>query len=107
MPRLDDDGQTVELDLHGCRLHEALDLIDATLDLAARRGRHAVRIVHGRSTSSSSQRTIKSEFLRLLDEGAYSGWITSTLRRPGNTHCSLRIDQMRPDSTPIKLYDVW
>lgn len=44
---LHDDGQRVELDVHGCTVDGALDLIRGTLALASRRGRIQVEVIHG------------------------------------------------------------
>ena len=51
-PRVDDDGQTVTLDLHGAPVDEAVRLARRLVREAARRGRRTVKIVHGQSTSN-------------------------------------------------------
>ena len=82
-PRLDDDGQTVTLDLHGARVDEALDLVDALVVEAARRGRTTARVVHGASTTGSGARTIKSALHDALDGGDFSPPVTSAFRQEG------------------------
>lgn len=42
-----DDGQRVELDVHGSTVDGALEMIRGTLALAARRGRSQVEVIHG------------------------------------------------------------
>ncbi len=88
-PTLDDDGQTVTLDLHGATVDEALGLARRVVAAAARRGRRNVRIIHGRSTSDrpTRDRTIKQALHDLLDRGA--------------------LDVTTPtDTAPIRLLDV-
>lgn len=85
-PRLDDDGQSVTLDLHGARVDEALWLAEAAVAEAARRGRSTVRLIHGHSTTGpfGDDRTIKSELYRALDSGALGSAVTSSFRNEGS-----------------------
>ena len=50
-PRLTDDGTTVELDVHGAYVDEAINLVRRVALLASERGRSTLRVVHGSSTS--------------------------------------------------------
>lgn len=70
--RLQDDGHTVTLDLHGVTVDDAERLIRRTVGLAAERGRSRVSIVHGASTSSLHyrNRTIRHVLYDLLDADA-------------------------------------
>ena len=74
-PRLIDDGSTVTLDLHGVTVEEALRLVRATANLATARGRSALRVIHGASTSDprTRNRTIKHAIHDLLDEEGLPG----------------------------------
>ncbi len=45
-------GGIVETDLRGLRVDEALDRLDAALDLAAAEGRDEMRIIHGIGTGA-------------------------------------------------------
>jgi hypothetical protein len=86
-PRLDDDGQTLTLDLHGATVDEALRTIDAAIIQAARYGRASVRVVHGLSTSEvdSDRITIMRAFHDELAEGVYNTHVTSSVRLEGST----------------------
>ncbi|NNF58289.1 MAG: Smr/MutS family protein [Rhodothermaceae bacterium] len=90
MPRLSDDGSTVTLDLHGARVEEALALVRRVIDAARVRGRSAVRVVHGASTSDplTRNRTIKHALYDELDDGGLPG-ITDAIRFEGETLLSL------------------
>ena len=84
MPRLDDDGQSLTLDLHGARVDAALDLAHAAVIEAARRGRRTVRLVHGLSTTEAgAERTIKTELYGDLDGGAFDRHVTGAVRMEG------------------------
>lgn len=81
-PRLDDDGQSVTLDLHGARIHDALDLATSLIVEAARHGRSTVRLVHGASTADrGADRTIKTALHDALDDGAFDQHVTSSFRQ--------------------------
>lgn len=83
-PRLDDDGQSVTLDLHGATVDDALDLAYAVVVEAARRGRSTVRLVHGASTTDAGgARTIKLALHDALDDGAYDRHVTSEFKMDG------------------------
>ena len=78
-PRLDDDGQTVTLDLHGARVAEALRLATSVVVEAARHGRTTVRLVHGSSTADrGAERTIKGALHDAVDRGDFDQHVTSS-----------------------------
>lgn len=84
LPRLDDDGQTVTLDLHGATVDEAVRLAEAAVVQAARYGRSSLRLIHGVSTwEGGDRRTIKGELHRLLDAGAFDRHVASTYTTEG------------------------
>ena len=80
--RLDDDGQSVTLDLHGATVHEALRLTDALIVEAARHGRSTVRLIHGSSTTGpdGGDRTIKTALHRALEDGQFSRHVTTSFK---------------------------
>lgn len=82
-PHLSDDGFSVTLDLHGARVDEALDLVDALVAEAALHGRTTARVVHGASTSGAGRRTIKSALYDALDAGDFAPHVTSAFRQEG------------------------
>ncbi len=106
-PRVDDDGQTVTLDLHGASVDEAVDLARRCVREAARRGRHTVKIVHGHSTSSRlyANRTIKTALYDLLDRGVFANAVTHAWRADGHLLLSLDVTATA-DATPIRLLDI-
>lgn len=82
--RLDDDGRTVTLDLHGARVADALDLAESVVVQAARFGRATVRLVHGTSTADrGAERTIKGALHDALDAGDYDRHVTSSFKMDG------------------------
>ena len=82
--RLDDDGQSLTLDLHGARVDQAVDLSHAAVVEAARYGRQTVRLVHGLSTTEAGAvRTIKTELLDAYDDGAFDRHATGAVRMEG------------------------
>ena len=106
-PRVDDDGQTVTLDLHGASVEEATTLAARLVREAARCGRHTVKIVHGHSTSSGlyQNRTIKNALYDLLDRGALGEAVTHAWRADGHLLLSLDLTAAA-DPRPIRLLDV-
>ena len=107
LPRLQDDGHTVTLDLHGVRVDEAERFILRTAALAAGRGRHRLTVIHGASTSSElyRNRTIRHRLYDLLDAGDLDAWVTSELRLDGST--LLGLDGARAsDPTPLTPRDI-
>lgn len=82
--RLDDDGRSLTLDLHGARVDDALDLSHAAVVEAARYGRTTVRLVHGLSTTEAgAARTIKTALLDAYDDGAFDRHATNAIRMEG------------------------
>lgn len=105
MPRLDDDGSTVQLDLHGLRVDEALALCRRTLSLCLDRGRGTLVLIHGLSTSAGTHRnrTIKHDVHTWLS-GAPPG-VTDWLARDAEVVVALDLTRpSRPDR--IRLLDV-
>lgn len=107
LPRVDDDGQTVTLDLHGARVDEAVDLARRLVGEAARRGRGTVRLIHGSSTTRSGgqRRTVKAALHALLDAGTMGTAVTDVWRAEDYVVLSLPLTPDR-DSRPIRLRDV-
>lgn len=71
-PAIRDLGQTVELDLHGTSVRDAIILLRRTLMVCAARGRTSVKVIHGYSTSvrPRANATIRDMLYELLDEGS-------------------------------------
>ena len=106
VPRLDDDGHAVTLDLHGARVADAERLAHDVVLEAARRGRSTLRIVHGHSTTDplGGSRTIKTALLDLLDRGAFGPHVVSALRSEGHVLVGLA-PAMRPAPGRLRLSD--
>ncbi|NNE47660.1 MAG: Smr/MutS family protein [Rhodothermales bacterium] len=106
-PSVSDDGQTIELDLHGASVQIAEDMILATIPLAANRGRSVVRVIHGVSTSETfdDRSTIKSALLALLEQGTMDRYVTDWIVLEGSTLVSLNVTGQR-DSTRILIRDI-
>jgi len=105
-PRLLDDQVRPELDLHGCSVDEALRLSRALITESARRGRDSVRIIHGKSTTGSKSRTIKSALTELIDSGQLSLHVASTYKSEGHMLVALRKGGNRYRSNRITLRDI-
>lgn len=105
MPRLDDDGSMVTLDLHGASVEEAINMTYAVLRLAEDRGRRQIKLIHGSSTTAPGRRTIKSELRSLLDNGPLAGRATNVLRSRDYVVLSLDLTAS-PDPTRIQLHEV-
>ena len=106
-PRLEDDGHTITLDLHGARVAEAEQLAEAVVIEAARRGRATVRLIHGASTSErgDGRRTIKSAIHEMLDDGEFHRHVASVVRADG--HVLLGIAPApRPIAGRIRIRDL-
>lgn len=69
--RVSDDGTTVELDLHGVYVDEAIALVEKAAAVASERGRSTLRVIHGSSSSDplSRNRTIKHALEDVLAGG--------------------------------------
>lgn len=106
-PRLNDDGHTVTLDLHGASVEEALDLAVRLVREAARRGRSSVKLVHGQSTSSRlyQNRTIKHALRDLMDRRTLDDVVVHVWR--GDGHLLLALDvTASANPAPIRLFDL-
>lgn len=90
-PQIRDNGQTVELDLHGARVEDAVALTRKLLDEATRRGRSSVRLIHGHSTSDGMNYTIKRALYDLLEESSVAAQFGSVVRSEGSLLISLPI----------------
>jgi DNA mismatch repair protein MutS2 len=67
-------GGTVETDLRGLRVDEALDRLDVALDLAAAEGRDEIRVIHGIGTG-----TLRSAVREHLPRSPYIlEWVEAT-----------------------------
>jgi hypothetical protein len=106
-PRVDDDGRTVTLDLHGAPVERAAELIVRACAVAARRGRATVRVVHGSSTSDPAMlnRTIRHALDDLLDSGALKAWVVESVRGESITLLGLPLGTP-PDRRLISLADL-
>jgi len=105
--RLTDSGTVVTLDLHGAPLAEARRVLAATVRTAASRGRTAVRVVHGSSTSDPLARnaTIKHDLEDMLLNNGF-GSVTDWVQLGDVTTLSLPIGS-RSDRRLITLKEVW
>lgn len=107
MIRLDDDGTTVTLDLHGLTVDEALAVTRRTLDLAESRGRATLKVIHGHSTSGvPGRQTIKTALYDALDHGFLQRYQTNHHRTQGTLILSLGLGQT-PQTARIRSTDVW
>ena len=104
---LRDDGHTIELDLHRARVAEAERLFEEAVVLAADRGRHTLRAVHGHSTTDprGEAATIKRAVQRLLASGYLAEYVASWLDSGGATLVGLK-PAARVDPRRITLGDV-
>ena len=106
-PTLKDFGHTVELDLHGATIREAIPLLRTTLIVSRRYGRDSVKVIHGYSTSVNPPRkgrSIRDELYQLLEDGSLPQ-VVSDYRFRGHTilflgHTSSKIH------SPITMRDV-
>jgi DNA-nicking Smr family endonuclease len=105
MPSVRDDGTTVEIDLHGARLHEAERLLDIIISEASRRGRTQLRVIHGASTFGDDTPSIKGMLYRGLDERRWPE-VTSAARFEGHSILSLPIAIKRRNSSRITMLDI-
>lgn len=101
-----DDGERVTLDLHGVHLAEAELRLRRTVALATARGRSAVWVVHGSSTSDVRARnpTIKHLVEDLLARAALPE-VTGSFSTGESTILSLALGSTR-DRRPIVAGDV-
>jgi len=104
-PRLLDDGTTVQIDLHGFHVDEAIDLVRRVASIASERGRSTLRIIHGSSTSDplTMNRTIKHVLLDAMDGGIHG--VTSHYSMEDVTLLNLDHSRNR-DPRPLALNDL-
>ena len=72
-------GGTLEADLRGLRVDEALDRVDAALDLAIAQGREELRIIHGIGTGAL-KRAVREHLTRVRYEVE---WLEATREEGG------------------------
>ncbi len=107
MIRLEDDGTTVTLDLHGLTVDDALSVTRHTLQLAEERGRATLKVIHGHSTSGMpGQRTIKTALYRELEHGFLSHYQTNHHRETGALLLSLGVS-IGASSERIQTTEIW
>ena len=87
-------------------LYPSLDLMEATVEAAAARGRQKVKVIHGPSTSGGAGRSIKTALHAMLDTGELAQHVTSWWPSTGHLVVGLRVDA-RPRSQRLQLRDVW
>ena len=106
-PTVHDDGATVTLDLHGATVDDAIRLARQAVREAARRGRRAVKLVHGTSTSERRLpgRTIKQALYDALDGRDFGNAVTGALRYDATLTLSLDLSASS-DPRPIRLRDL-
>lgn len=106
-PSLDDDGQSVTLDLHGATVDEAMRLSEALVREACRRGRSQVRLIHGSSTSSAAfrNRTIKHALEEAVARGRFAPDVVDALHRENVLTLSLGVSAER-DTASISMLDL-
>lgn len=77
MPKLDDTGQRLSLDLHGMRVDDAMRMVRRTVQMAHQRGRAQVDVITGASTTRTDPHadTIKNRLTTLLQSGQMDHWI--------------------------------
>ncbi len=98
MIRIEDDGQRVVVDLHGLRIERALEVADAAVIEAARRGRSTLRLVHGASSyERGDAHTIRSELEHAVDDGRFERHVTSVVEEETSMLLGLA-----PAPSPVK-----
>ena len=105
--RLTDDGRLVELDLHRARVAEAARAFEEAAVLAADRGRHTLRVVHGHSTTDprGEAATIKRAVQDVLASGYLGQYVASWVDSGGATLVGLK-PASPPDPRPLRLADL-
>ena len=107
MPRLDDDGSRITLDLHGVDVDRAVEMAGAAIIEAARHGRTSLRIVHGASTAERGhERTIRGELRDAVQHGDFDRHVTTHLFDDGSMLLGLA-PSPRPADGRVRLGDVW
>ena len=101
-----DDGRTVTLDLHGRSVDEAERIVMTACREAVDRGRTALRLIHGSSTSADAgKRTIRRAVHRMLEEGRLGDAVTGHVDLGDVTLVSLA-GSRSADTTPISPWDL-
>ena len=105
--RFEDDGTNVTVDVHGCSVSDAAYIVRRSVQEASRRGRARVIVIHGMSTESGTERTIKSDLERRLASGEFEAWISGSTQDHvgGRTTLWITIGGGR-NSSLIKMSDV-
>jgi DNA-nicking Smr family endonuclease len=112
-PRVTDDGRTVVLDLHGATVQEGERMVRRIAELAGRRGRATLRVVHGSSTSDPLFRapTLRQAVHDLLDDGELRPWVVSDFRLEDAAILSLgssgALGQKGGESTRLSTSDLY
>ena len=63
------------IDLHGMRVHEAHEAVNAFLNKSIMSGKRAVLIIHGRGLSSPAKPVLKSKVYRWLTTSPWHKWV--------------------------------
>ena len=107
MIRIEDDGQRVIVDLHGVSVERALEVADAAVIEAARRGRSTVRFIHGASTyERGADHTIRGELEHAVDDGRFERHVTSVVEEDTSMLFGLA-PAPRPVPGRIHMSDIW
>lgn len=106
MPRLDDDGSALTLDLHGATVADAVELAESAIWEAARHGRATLRLIHGASTTDPDgrNRTIKTALVELIDSHRPEP-VTSSFQTEGTLILGIA-PTPRPQPGRITLYNL-
>lgn len=107
IPRIQDNGRSVTIDLHGLRVEEAVRWTERVLNEARRRGRSTARVIHGSSTSSpfQSRRTIKQALYEWLENGGGRRTTSGVWKHESFFIVGFSISG-RPDLRPIRAIDM-
>ena len=63
------------IDLHGLRVHEARETVDAFLKQCVSNGTRAILIIHGRGLSSRAEPVLKSKIYQWLTSSPWHKWV--------------------------------
>lgn len=106
-PKINDSGQSVELDLHGAPVRQATYLVENLVRLAKKRGRSSIKIIYGTSTSVDDPyaETVKHAVLDMLDSGSFDNEVSNFYTSDGAVTISIGLDQ-KVDRTKITIFDI-
>ncbi|GAB5521574.1 MAG: hypothetical protein RhofKO_38250 [Rhodothermales bacterium] len=111
MPKLNDTGQRLDLDLHGMRIDDAIRLVRRTVQIAHQQGRAQVDVVTGASTTRNDPHadTIKTRLDALLRSGQLDHWIAHHRWSVDGGRCQLvlPITRLTQPGKRIMLRDVY